>query len=100
MRTTVACLSCALAVAWCGFSSQAAETEAQPRPSPVVKAADAIIVRPISVASLAVGSVLFAISLPVTAAIKKVKPMADALVVKPARATFKRPLGDMDAMAD
>lgn len=98
MKTKMACLSCAMAIILCGYESQAAENET--RPGPVVKAADAAIVRPISFASMVVGSALFTLSLPVTAIAKKVKPAADALVLKPARATFKRPLGDMDAMAD
>jgi hypothetical protein len=36
----------------------------------------------------------------VTAINKAVKPTADRLVVRPAKATFQRPIGDLDAMAD
>jgi hypothetical protein len=46
------------------------------------------------------GSAIFVVSLPVTAISKSVKKTADTLVVKPANATFTRPLGDMDALID
>lgn len=65
-----------------------------------MKVADAVIVRPISFGSTVVGSGFFVIILPVTSLMKKTKPAARALVTHPAWATFKRPLGDMDAMAD
>jgi len=65
-----------------------------------VKVADAAIVRPISFTSTLVGGLLFALSLPVTAPLKKTKQTANLLVVRPAMNTFHRPLGDMDALAD
>ncbi len=82
------------------FAQESTGTTTKTNASPVVKAADAVIVRPICFASTVVGSALFVLSLPVTAPLKKTKSTADMLVVKPANATFKRPLGDMDAMAD
>lgn len=75
-------------------------SHAQQNPSTVVKATDAVVVRPLCFVSTLVGGTLFVVSLPITAIAKKTKPAADALVVAPAKATFKRPLGDMDAMAD
>ncbi len=99
MKTRSASIVCILAILAGGFSSLAAEQQTS-RPSPAVKAADAVIVRPISFASAVVGGALFVVSLPVTAPLKKTKSTAEALVVKPVRNTFQRPLGDMDAMAD
>ena len=78
----------------------ASTKEKAPRPSPVVKAADALIVRPIAFTSTLIGSAFYVLSLPVTVPLKKTKPVEEALVCKPARATFERPLGDMDALAD
>lgn len=80
--------------------ASAQEKEKAPRRSPVVQAADAVIVRPIAFTATLVGSVFYVISLPVSAPLKKTKPVAESLVIKPARATFQRPLGDMDALAD
>jgi len=81
-----------------GVAAPAAPTSE--RPSPVVQVADAVIVRPIAFASTVVGTALFAVSLPVTAPLKKAKPVKEALVVKPLKATFQRPLGDMDALSN
>ncbi len=87
---------CALVLAGSVATAQTAESH----PSTVVKVADAAIVRPLGLASTVIGAVLFTVSLPVSAPLKKTKSTADLLVVKPAQATFTRPLGDMDAMAD
>ncbi len=99
MKTRITTVLLALAMGAAAFAQESTGTT-KPNPSPVVKAADAVIVRPICFASTVVGSALFVLSLPVTAPLKKTKSTADMLVVKPANATFKRPLGDMDAMAD
>ncbi len=98
MKTRLACLISATAIALSG--ALASGQEKAPRRSPVVQAADAVIVRPIAFTSTLIGSVFYVVSLPVTAPLKKSKPVAEALVVKPARATFQRPLGDMDALSD
>jgi len=66
----------------------------------VVKAADAVLVRPVCFGASVISSTLFLVSLPVTAIFKQAKPAANALVIKPVKATFTRPLGHMDAMAD
>jgi hypothetical protein len=63
-------------------------------------AADALVVRPACLVATVVGSAVFLVALPVAAISKSVKKTADALVVKPANATFTRPMGDMDALKD
>ena len=55
---------------------------------------DAIIVRPIGLIATAVGSVFFVLSLPFSAAGDNVDTASEELVKKPARYTFKRPLGE------
>ena len=97
MKTICLALVCALALAGAGAPRAAA---ADKTPGPLAVAADAVVVRPLCLASTIVGSALFVVALPVAAASKSVKPTAEALVAKPAAATFKRPLGDLDAMAE
>lgn len=55
---------------------------------------DAIIVRPIGLIATAVGSVFFVLSLPFAAAGDNVDTASEELVKRPARYTFKRPLGE------
>ena len=62
--------------------------------------ADTIIVRPMCLVATVVGSAFFVISLPFAATSRSIKQSAHVLVVKPARATFTRPLGDMYALED
>ena len=62
--------------------------------------ADVAVVRPVCLAATAIGSAFFVISLPIAAMSRSTKKAAHVLVVNPARATFTRPLGDMDALMD
>ena len=61
-------------------------------------AADALLVRPACLVATVVGSAVFVLALPWAAASKTIKQTADTLVVKPANATFTRPMGDMEAL--
>src|SRR5262245_29399808 len=65
---------------------------------PLTVALDVVVVRPGCLAATLVGSVLFVVSLPFAAASKSVKKTAHTLVVNPARATFTRPVGDMEPL--
>ncbi len=67
---------------------------------PAAMVADAIVVRPACLAATAIGGAFFVVSLPFSAMSKSVKKSADVLVGKAARATFTRPLGDMQALKD
>ena len=86
---------CALVLGLIGTTSSYAG-----EPDPAVMAADVLLVRPVCFASTVVGSALFVVALPVAALAKSVKPVAHAMVVVPAKATFTRPVGDMDALMD
>jgi len=55
---------------------------------------DIVIARPFGLASLAVGSAIFVVTLPFAALSKSTKQTADTLVVDPFRFTFVRPPGD------
>ena len=58
--------------------------------------ADAIVVRPACLVATVVGSAAFVVALPAALFSKSVKKTANTLVVKPAKATFTRPVGDME----
>ena len=96
MRARLLTTLCVLAIGAGTFpSSCAAEVG-----GPLETAADAIVVRPACLVATVVGSAVFVVALPWAAASKSVKQAANTLVVKPAAATFTRPLGDMDALMD
>jgi len=62
--------------------------------------ADVVLVRPGCFAATLIGSAFFLVSLPVAATSKSVKKAAHTLVVKPAHATFSRPMGDFTDLQD
>jgi hypothetical protein len=95
MKNRKLTLICAALVGLAGTIPSYAEEK-----DPFVMAVDAVVVRPICFASTVVGSALFVVALPVAAIAKSVKPAANALVVGPAKATFTRPLGDMNALME
>ena len=63
-------------------------------------AADALVVRPMGFVATVIGSALFVVALPVAAISGSTHQTAEALVMKPARFTFKRPMGDMTSMTN
>lgn len=69
-------------------------------PDPATMAVDVLLVRPVCLTATVVGSALFVVALPVAAVSKSIKPVANAMVVGPAKATFTRPVGDMNALMD
>ena len=96
MRAKLITCICVLAV---GLGSAAASSSSESA-DPLEVAADAVLVRPACLVATVVGSALFVVALPWAAASKSIKKTANALVVKPANATFKRPIGDMDALME
>jgi hypothetical protein len=58
---------------------------------------DAVIARPIGLLTTIAGAVAFVVSLPFTLPSNSVDRAKEALVVKPARYTFKRPIGQLDS---
>jgi hypothetical protein len=65
-------------------------------PDPGEVAVDVLVVRPIGIAATAVGAAIFVVALPFAAIAGDVDKAARTLVNKPARFTFRRPLGDFD----
>ena len=62
--------------------------------------ADVFIVRPGCLVATVLGSALFVVALPVAAVSRSIPHTAKVLVVQPAKATFSRPIGDMDDLVD
>ena len=87
---------CVLAIGLGGIASSPASQDS----GPLTVAADAVVVRPACFVATVLGSAVFVVSLPVATISKSVKKTANTLVVKPANATFTRPLGDMKALED
>lgn len=100
MKSRVTTVICAAALVCATSGALADQKPESQKPSTALKAVDAIFVRPVCLASTVAGSAVFVLTLPVTAITKEVKPAANELIHKPAYKTFKRPLGDMQAMAD
>ena len=96
MRAKLTTAICALAVILGGVASSSASADS----GPLTVATDFVVIRPACLAATLVGSAFFVVSLPVAAMSKSVKTTADTLVVKPAKATFTRPLGDVKALTE
>jgi hypothetical protein len=62
--------------------------------------ADVVVARPFCLAATVVGSAFFLLALPFALASNTVDRTANVLVVKPAKATFTRPLGDFEAIKE
>jgi hypothetical protein len=95
MKTKLITALCALAML-----SMSANTASAASDDDLKVAADTLVVRPICFAATIIGSGLFVISLPIAAISHSVKKTAHVLVVRPARATFTRRLGDMEELED
>ncbi len=96
MRAKLVAAICVVAIALCGVTPCPAAEDS----GPLAVAADAVVVRPACLVATVVGSAVFVVALPWAAASKSIKKTANTLVVKPAQATFTRPLGDMDALME
>ena len=85
----------------CGLSLAASPANCNATQNdPGVVAYDAILVRPVCFLATICGSAIFVISLPIAATSRSIPETARALVLKPAHATFTRPLGDVEYMAN
>lgn len=59
--------------------------------------ADGLIARPLALIGTVIGAVAFVVTLPFTVPSKTTGRAAETLVAKPARYTFKRPIGQLDS---
>jgi len=95
MKTKLVTATCILALLGAGVTPCYASDDTD-----MEVATDALIVRPACLVATVVGSVLFLVALPFAAMSKSVSKTAHVLVVRPAKATFSRHLGDMEALND
>jgi hypothetical protein len=95
MKTKLITALCAVAILSMGANTASAASD-----DDLKVAADTLVVRPVCLAATIIGSGLFVISLPIAALSHSVKKTAHVLVVRPARATFTRHLGDMEGLED
>lgn len=93
MKAKLVVTLCVLAMIWGSATPASADQGA-------AIIADVAIVRPVCFIATVVGSAFFVISLPLAATSRSVNRAARALVVAPAKATFTRPLGDLDSLKD
>jgi hypothetical protein len=59
--------------------------------------ADGLIARPLALIGTVIGAAAFIVTLPFTVPSKSTDRAAETLVAKPARYTFKRPIGQLDS---
>ena len=95
MKSKLVIVLCVLAL---GFSSVSASADSQGEGSLMI--IDVAITRPACLAATVIGSAFFVISLPISLTSRSVHRSADALVTRPAKATFTRPLGDYHNLKD
>jgi hypothetical protein len=94
MKSKITTIACALAITFCSISPSVADEDG------ASAVADVVIVRPLCFAATVIGTACFIVSLPVAAISGSTKQSAELLVNRPARATFKRAIGDFDNMQD
>jgi len=95
MKTKFLTIVCILSLLLAGATTSFAD-----EPGPVAIGADFVVVRPLCLAMTALGSAIFVVALPISLPARSVKSTGRALVVKPAKATFTRQMGDFDALGD
>ena len=91
MRTKRLRVACALALALAVTSPAYADEG-------MAVAVDAVIVRPVCLVATVLGCAFFVISLPFAATSHSIDHTADVLIYEPAKATFKRPMGNFDSL--
>jgi hypothetical protein len=94
MKNRLIAVVCAAGILFCGSTPVLADE------SGMTMAADILVVRPVCLVATILGGAVFVVGLPIAATSKSVKKAAKVLVSTPAKATFKRPLGDMDSLSE
>ena len=74
-------------------SAYAADNYRATGPSPASMAVDGLVVRPLGIAATVIGTAIYIVTLPFSAAGGNVSEAGDSLVKEPYRMTFRRPLG-------
>jgi hypothetical protein len=93
-QATILVVILALVIVPCG--AMAADAYNDPQIEAGAMAADAIVVRPLGIVSTVLGFGLFMVSVPFSALGGNTGDAWQALVVRPAKFTFTRPLGEFE----
>ena len=96
MKSKLLSLVCVLALSFASVTPCMASSDT----GPLEVVADVLVVRPGCFVATVLGSAVFVVALPVAAISRSIPQTAHTLVVVPAKATFTRPVGDMDALMD
>jgi hypothetical protein len=97
MKTKLLTLICLVAITFCTVTPTAVADESS---GSLEVLADILLVRPGCFIATIFGSVAFVVALPVAALSRSVNSTANTLVVIPAKATFTRPVGDLDSLME
>jgi hypothetical protein len=97
MKYKLSTAVCVLAISLTTVTPSLAD---ETRPTAATMIVDTVIARPACLVATVLGSAFFVLSLPWAACSHKIQAAADLLVVRPAQATFTRPLGEMPSLAD
>lgn len=92
MKTNIVLIVCAAAVTLVGTT----DVMAAPHSDSTAVAMDALVGRPLGFAATIAGSAVFLVTLPFSATSGSIKSTAEALVLRPGRDTFVRPIGDFE----
>lgn len=90
----------AAALACSAVPALALDPDADQVPSASEVFIDAALIRPLGVVTLLSGAVVWVVSMPFTLTSRSVGKATDALLVKPFRHTFKRPVGQFATCDD
>jgi hypothetical protein len=91
MKTKLLTVVCVTVIGLCSVNVGHASVD-----NPADVASDLFVIRPAYFVGTVLGSAVFIVALPWAALSGSVKQNADALVVRPAKMTFIRPVGDLE----
>jgi hypothetical protein len=91
MKTKLLTVVCVTVIGLCSVNVGHASVD-----NPADVASDLFVIRPAYFVGTVLGSAVFIVALPWAAISGSVKQNADALVVRPAKMTFIRPVGDLE----
>ena len=100
MKTKLSTSLCVLAIVLVSVTPCRAADKSADKADIGAVVGDVVVARPLCLAVTVFGMAFFVASLPIAAITRSVTRSSEALVAKPAKATFTRPLGDFDALSD
>lgn len=95
-KTLIFLIVLALTMVPCSGMAEGAPEEGDPQVEVAQMTADALLVRPLGIVSTVLGLGLFIVSIPFSALGGNADKAWDAFVVRPAKFTFTRPLGEFN----